>query len=739
MSMNYSNTHLSRRTGRIIAESILQRYVLKKQQTKLPDEESCDECPEQYEYSRLPPRSIRLLKIYPFSVSAREPLVVSLHTVSLDSSVPFDALSYTWGPPSWEAREATSTQMFTRVPRCYPVYCGADLLHVTKNLWDALVHIRQLQSNHEAQEQFKTHLRVSLSQHLWIDELCIDQEHLEERGQQVSMMGEIYSKANVVLAWLGDQEPITRNGLEMLRRLDIIMDASRSERVTSVSFTDEDFWRRMGLEPFTSEQWRAVIDVLTREWFTRTWVIQEVALTSKYAVCLCGTSAFSIVDIFKIVSFLLSSGWSNLVSHGLRTSYSKDHFKFIQRILSFHPFQWLRNIQERTGKARRYPFHLLQAYTFPLTFCFDPRDKVYAALGLAAEFNSDGDMTFDVDYKEPPADTYVRASKRCFGVSKSLDLLSVAVHLDRGSYIPELRNLPSWCPNYASNDYNDGRTQPLDLQPDDERTSKTFAASGSSSHIHTHADSTSPLLNTRGISCGKVFEVVELEFSFDWKQLAEHIDFLSRIPLPTSDPLIETFWRTLVYDMYDPDSGDQPYPARETTPDSFFILLYIMLNDDFVKGRHQDPQVREKLERMASAITKLTQIHPNAATLFPDFAHYLSLDEEVVTDASFWDSDGAQYPLYQNPVPATSLIYNTQAKARSRRFFRTGDHQLGVGFKATRPGDEVWLLAGGRVPYVLRPLSNGNYEFQGEAYVHGIMKGEAWPGDEGELVDVVLE
>ena len=38
---------------------------------------------------------------------------------------------------------------------------------------------------------------------LWIDSLCINQKDIEERGQEVGIMGPIYAKAKQVLIWLG--------------------------------------------------------------------------------------------------------------------------------------------------------------------------------------------------------------------------------------------------------------------------------------------------------------------------------------------------------------------------------------------------------------------------------------------------------------------------------------------------------------------------------------------------------
>lgn len=46
------------------------------------------------------------------------------------------------------------------------------------------------------------------SKALWIDAICIDQQNDIERSQQVAYMGDVYSKANEVLVWLGYDEKI---------------------------------------------------------------------------------------------------------------------------------------------------------------------------------------------------------------------------------------------------------------------------------------------------------------------------------------------------------------------------------------------------------------------------------------------------------------------------------------------------------------------------------------------------
>ena len=59
-----------------------------------------------------------------------------------------------------------------------------------------------------------------------------------------------------------------------------------------------------------------------------------------------------------------------------------------------------------------------------------------------------------------------------------------------------------------------------------------------------------------------------------------------------------------------------------------------------------------------------------------------------------------------------------------RVYFRTGN-TLGTGYPSVRSGDEIWFLHGAFAPVILRRLATGNYRFMGEAYVHGVMYGEA--------------
>jgi hypothetical protein len=61
---------------------------------------------------------------------------------------------------------------------------------------------------------------------------------------------------------------------------------------------------------------------------------------------------------------------------------------------------------------------------------------------------------------------------------------------------------------------------------------------------------------------------------------------------------------------------------------------------------------------------------------------------------------------------------------RDRRFFVTGTRSVGIGPRCMQPGDVVTVLRGGPRPLILRKKGDG-YWLLGEAYVHGVMDGEA--------------
>lgn len=69
---------------------------------------------------------------------------------------------------------------------------------------------------------------------------------------------------------------------------------------------------------------------------------------------------------------------------------------------------------------------------------------------------------------------------------------------------------------------------------------------------------------------------------------------------------------------------------------------------------------------------------------------------------------------------AMAILRSTSRK----RLFRTDTGYLGLAHRSCQIGDQVYVLMGGDMPYVLRSLGGNFYGFGGESHVHGIMDGE---------------
>ena len=98
-------------------------------------------------------------------------------------------------------------------------------------------------------------------------------------------------------------------------------------------------------------------------------------------------------------------------------------------------------------------------------------------------------------------------------------------------------------------------------------------------------------------------------------------------------------------------------------------------------------------------------------------AHLPTLEEVMDVVESRQD---CELILEENPLHA---IF--QRTSLERRIYLTEKGYIGLGPQSADDGDEVWILGGAKVPFVLRKCQEGGYTLVGESYVHGIMTGEA--------------
>jgi hypothetical protein len=165
--------------------------------------------PYAYEPLSKNPDEIRLLKLMPPSSSGD----IKIEIIRVPSSPPpaYEALSYVWGSPE-RTHEVTvrtsSKKCLRRLSRRRRFLFGHpkfELSHlaISQNLFIALQHL-----------SFAKKPRL-----LWIDAICINQDDIVERSEQVNKMASIYGSARLVILWLGEEAHETTLAVQTLRHV----------------------------------------------------------------------------------------------------------------------------------------------------------------------------------------------------------------------------------------------------------------------------------------------------------------------------------------------------------------------------------------------------------------------------------------------------------------------------------------------------------------------------------------
>ena len=153
---------------------------------------------------------------------------------------------------------------------------------------------------------------------------------------------------------------------------------------------------------------------------------------------------------------------------------------------------------------------------------------------------------------------------------------------------------------------------------------------------------------------------------------------------------------------------------------------------------------------------RVNVLSPTGCSLGELLARTLVADCRRVYYTTHWDSERIAAAERLSSIQHNSFNpYQLRRTVGGRVLFRTradsndSDVLLGIGPESMRGGDEVWLLKGGSVLYILRPLlteprgtlqvldctganttilnirkGGSTYELVGEAFIHGLMDGE---------------
>ena len=270
------------------------------------------------------------------------------HAVSLTDNKPiwYTALSYVWGPPQFDVT----------------FYLQDGTIQITRTLESALRHLK-------IEKQ---------SIYLWIDQICINQSDTREKGQQILLMGLVYSHATNTVIWLGEES----NDNPHLA-FETMQDVHSRVQLVDQEITPSDF-KRLSLPGVRDQAWWHIRQVFRRPWLTRVWTIQE-ALLSVRLIVKCGTVEVQWDDLAAWCYTLEHSGVMRWVitNTDIDTQYGVNTPTISQLpVLGSSTINTLQ--QERILRMTHVQRELLLNVLVSTRYAqaTNPKDKVYGILGL---------------------------------------------------------------------------------------------------------------------------------------------------------------------------------------------------------------------------------------------------------------------------------------------------------------------------------------------------------------------
>ncbi|KAH6695655.1 heterokaryon incompatibility protein-domain-containing protein [Plectosphaerella plurivora] len=646
--------------------------------------------PKSYTYDSLTiPGQFRLLHLEPGTGDIH----FTLSNAHLDDNPAYEAISYCWG----DAKD-------TRV-----VHCHGVPINITYSLFTALQRLRRLDET-----------RI-----VWADAVCINQTDTDEKTEQVKLMGRIYSQPSRVLIWLGEDKTGLDGLKECLAGAQELLppssqDGSQLLAAAKTAYFEASELRRAKKPNFNDHNWQPFASILCRAWFDRTWIIQEAILAPEHVerLVLCGDLKFDWNVLADVCYRIASHGFGlSLSGTSVLNAKAPSMFHFMQEnnrpVIMFQCASMI-SLLQHYQKASNIVDAIMAATSFKAT---DPRDHVYGLLGSCA--HTSGIMP---DYNLTAPEVFCQVSEAVLVGDQNLRLLALAPHMafGAGDIVPKrIDGLPSWVPDFSCE--ASVSFPPLvsyTIRP------QLYHAGDQVPEVPVRISESDgrKLLHLRG----RIIDTVD-----------EMAQCLPDAPMPTENDIL-------------PKTG---YPAllkryilnwlrecqRVAFGSSSVITEAVQISKDDGTTASQvnvtvNPWSEEFANTLICAMTLMRDAAPpEAISAVKDFVTYL---EAYFTPGWVMTESFRERMLTDGPIVEHSI----GAQGVTRKFCRTTGGRLGQVRKDARKGDVVCVITGAEVPFILRKseVQEGAWVLIGDAYISGVMQGEALADDRYETEDIVL-
>ncbi|KAK1751407.1 heterokaryon incompatibility protein-domain-containing protein [Echria macrotheca] len=689
---------------------------------------------DSYSYQELHSNNeIRLLQLSPDPAQPHG-FTITLTTSALESAPPFCALSYTWQTPVISATPHDPDEDLP--PNLVPVTCNNRSLLCTENAVGFLsyaLHHRLFQPDIAYPSPFAipkvfrlspnqtTSVRDITPRHVWIDAICINQSDVPERSRQVSLMGAIYQRSTMTLIWLGQPEPPPAARWVLLTFIPLflgLVERTGWEFLFPMDPECTDARMRELLGDDVCEKWRECykhffLFLAQRRWFSRGWVVQEVVLKSLHAAgddvaVVCGAEL--VVPWKGLAAFLATltrCDWRRTLCSRMRRDVVTAHTGYavsalLQRVYGLLATESnLREFEEKRAEEGFYSLFLkittrMRAWRFT-----DKRDVIYGSYGLMSKLVPDGEENplAPPDYALGEVEVWTRAALAMLKGNRDLQLFE-SMEEDHERTTP---NLPSWVPDFSVTAANRVALVRSTFHRDEVLFNASKWDPGKNGELQLILRDGGVLV-LRGVRHSTVLSAdVWLNNDRMEERPLEHLlDILGREELSLDG---ESAGQALSLTL---TCGVIPYSIPHQTEGEEFCRWWTT--------------------RLVTRIQHLEEKEPGSSRVVlrslgklgrSETGGWLPTEEDVLAAMETPESQTVG-------VAAVSQVIH-RLWARRRRFFLTTEGRMGIGPASMQPEDEVWILEGGRMPFILRRQNRdgSGLRLVGCAYVHGIMGGEA--------------
>ncbi|CAI6226788.1 unnamed protein product [Periconia digitata] len=192
----------------------------------------------------------------------------------------------------------------------------------------------------------------------WIDALCINQEDVLEKNHQVKRMMNIYALARAVVVWLGPEMEEDDKAIRAMNTT--YRDTSQNNKIiTPPSFEEND--------------WDALYRFMKKPYWTRLWIVQELAANHNNTLFLCGTKRLT-RQMIKMAADCCNKLLRDDSRFPLKGQ--KDIWSISRRMYCLVDLEVDRSINDTLGKVLGLSRDSIAS---------DPRDKVYGIRGILPE------------------------------------------------------------------------------------------------------------------------------------------------------------------------------------------------------------------------------------------------------------------------------------------------------------------------------------------------------------------